>query len=191
MRTKSSLPDFNYIGYGAAIWYYKNYLDRFLPENFWERVREYESRHQIALPRKLYILCPKSCRVKQYIDNIDGIEWCRELTSLLVNVGGVVERRYNISIYRMEYEENVLHCAIEYAQPLKNLLTLKENGRITVEEMNTQRDLFCKNLNKMLRDSKDSYQACELIEFNDEINEPNEVLFDINSIQQFLRNRGP
>ncbi|GFY53985.1 uncharacterized protein TNIN_335061 [Trichonephila inaurata madagascariensis] len=175
------------LGYGAAIWYYKNYLTKILPQNFDTRRKQYETKHGILLPNKLYILCPKSCIIQQYIDNTDYIEHCRELPPQEVCHGGVGNRIYNISVYKIDIGGQFFRCALEYAQPLKHLLTFKEDGKITSKEMCFQRDLFCESLKSMLRDGKNSHETCELIEYDDMVHPIHEVLLDTTSIQEFMK----
>ncbi|GFT14306.1 uncharacterized protein NPIL_390471 [Nephila pilipes] len=166
------------------MWYYKNYLDRILPHIF-ERKKQYENKHGIVLPNKLYILCPKSCRIKEYIDDTKYIEHCKELPPYQVCHGGIDKRTYNISVYKINNDGKFFRCALEYAQPLKHLLTFKEHGKITDTEMCSQRDLFCENLKSGVR--KSYHDVCELIEYDDEVNEIHNVLLGTPSIQEFMQ----
>lgn len=56
-------------GYGVALWYYNNYLQKFKRQNqISDRIKQFMSVHRVSLPEKLYILCPLSCTVDKYID---------------------------------------------------------------------------------------------------------------------------
>ncbi|CAL1300092.1 unnamed protein product [Larinioides sclopetarius] len=149
------------------------------------KVRQYENIEGVQLPQKLFILCPKSCKVKQYIDNTDCIEFSKDLPPYEIDHGGIARRKYSVSVYRIKNDGEFFRCALEYAQPLKTLLALKENGKISSSEMYIERESFIKNLALMLKDHKNSFEVCELVEFDDEMEELHEIFSNLPSVQEF------
>lgn len=169
------------LGYGAALWYYVNYLKLFLPNKFLHRVEQFETYNRVSMKRKHFILVPESCKVPNYLDcDTDFIERCKELPKHLENFAGVKERVYNITVYeiRKEQESKWIRLAVEYAQPLKGLYALKERHVIKEEEMINERKLFVLHLQEFLRDANNSYEFCELIEYNDKERKAYEVLLN-------------
>ncbi|XP_035208594.1 uncharacterized protein LOC118183235 [Stegodyphus dumicola] len=168
------------LGYGAALAYYKNYLKLFIPHKLIERIKIFESHHHVQVPEKLYILVPKSCIVPSYISNNDYIERCRELPAYKKEVAGIEGRVYNITVYQIRADEHDIgfRCALEYAQPLKNLSAYKNEKIITEEEMQHQRELFCSYLVDFLNDENQSCKYCTILTFDDEKQKVHEVLLE-------------
>lgn len=150
-------------GYGAAIAYYKNYLEMNLTERFSERIDKFKSANMIEIPKKLFILVPQTCKVYPYLDSIEqeNIERCRELPEEEINFSGIKNRKYNITVYNV----NGLRIAVEFAQPLKALYSLKEKGLFTLDEMLFQRQIFTQSLKKF--QEEDPYKYFEIIEYDD------------------------
>lgn len=151
------------------------------------RVRQFKSLQVVELPEKLYILCPRTCRVQKYIDDTPFVDRCRELPPLINDNSGIVGREYNITVYKINHPLQTFRCAIEYAQPLKSLLTFKEMGRITPSDLREEREEFIKNLNQFLIDGGNTQNLCELVEFDDEVNNIHDILFKLDSVQQFIK----
>ncbi|GBN55415.1 hypothetical protein AVEN_134877-1 [Araneus ventricosus] len=139
----------------------------------------------VRLPHKLYVLCPKSCKLEKYIDDTNYIEFTKDLPQYEIDHGGIAGRKYNVSVYRIKYNGELFYCALEYAQPLKTLVAFKENGRISLPEMDIERESFIKNLTLMLKDYKNSFEVCELVEYDDETEKLHEMFFGLTSVQSF------
>lgn len=151
------------IGYGAALAYYKNYLEMNLTERFSERIDKFKSANMIEIPKKLFILVPQTCKVYPYLDSIEqeNIERCRELPEEEINFSGIKNRKYNITVYNI----NGLRMAVEFAQPLKAFYSLKEKGLFTLDEMLFQRQIFTQSLKKFQEEHP--YKYFEIIEYDD------------------------
>ncbi|KAF8792058.1 Stimulator of interferon like [Argiope bruennichi] len=148
---------------------------------------QFKTKEGIQLPNKLYILFPKSCKVKKYIDKSDCIEYTKNFLAFKLDHGGIKAREYHISVYRIDYNGKFFYCALEYAQPLKNLRALKENGKMPLSEMYAERDSFIKNLTQMLQDRENSFEVCELVEYDDENSELHDILSNLPSVQKYKR----
>ncbi|GBM11805.1 hypothetical protein AVEN_22930-1 [Araneus ventricosus] len=139
----------------------------------------------VRLPHKLYVLCPKSCKVEKYIDRTDYIQCAKDLPPYEIDHGGIAGRKYNVSVYWIKYNGEFFRCALEYAQPLKTLVAFKEKGRISLPEMDIERESFIKNLTLMLKDNKNSFEVCELVEYDDKTEKLHEILSGLTSVQEF------
>lgn len=169
-----------HIGYGAALAYFKNYLELHMPYDFNERTDYFESYHHVTLRKKLFILVPFSCRIPRYLDdNNENIERCTELPKKEITHGGVKNRTYNITVYSVMSNSSSkgIRMAIEFAQPLKGLFALKDKGVISEEKMFYERKLFTKTLKTFLTNSE-FCKFCEIIEYNDSIKQVSDVLLE-------------
>lgn len=151
------------IGHGAALAYYKNYLEMNLTERFSERVDKFKSANMIKMPKKLFILVPRTCREYSYLDSIDheNIERCRELPEEEISHSGIKNRKYNITVYNIDG----LRMAVEVAQPLKAFNLFKEKGLFTMDEMLLERKVFTQTLKTFQKE--DRYKYFEIIEYDD------------------------
>lgn len=167
-------------GYFSAAAYYYNYLKLFIPFVFVDRVKEFQSRHDVEVTNKLFVLVPKSCKRKRYIDDTEQIERSRELPTFKLNIAGVVDRVYEITVYRVS--ENLdfadgYRCCVEYAQPLSELWDMHASGKITKNDMRQELILFIQTLYQLLCDENDSYKVCELLCYDDDETDVAEILF--------------
>ncbi|KAG8186864.1 hypothetical protein JTE90_024108 [Oedothorax gibbosus] len=179
------------LGYGAALNYYRNYLDKFLKENLSERIRQFATLQRVEVPERLYVLWPLTCKVDPYIDdNPLYIERCGELPPFYDNNSGIVDREYNITVYLIKHPQQTFRCAIECAQPLKSLRSFKEEmGRIDSEEMDAQRDEFLTHLTRLLEEGNSTKKLCELVVYDDEQESIHDVLYRLESIQTFIKEK--
>ncbi|XP_042898829.1 stimulator of interferon genes protein [Parasteatoda tepidariorum] len=182
------------LGYGSALCYYDNYLNYILRHphvDLKHRIRMFKSRHSIKnMSDKLFILIPSSCKVETYIDEFDCINRCKELIPVEINIAGISKRTFNISVYHIICDDDVqnsVRLALEYAQPLKVLFSLKEKGLLSIEDMHKQREIFTKLLKKKLSDSGSS-ELVHLIEYDDfPSQELFEVLLKVEAVHEFRK----
>lgn len=151
------------IGYGAALAYHKNYLEMNLTERFSERIDKFKNANRVEIPKKLFILVPRSCRLYPHLDSIENenIERCRELPEEEISHSGIKNRKYNITVYNI----NGLRMAVEFAQPLKAFYLFKEKGLFTEDEMLCERKIFTQTLTTFQKE--EPYKYFEILEYDD------------------------
>ena len=116
---------------GLAWGYYFGYLRLVLPKLKDQIDKSELFRHKITT-KKVFILLPKTCCIWDDIVEADSrFEYVGDLPKLKISRGGVKERIYKHSVYKIEMLRpdgavERYHFILEYATPLMNLYDMSE-----------------------------------------------------------------
>ena len=148
---------------GLAWSYYYGYLKLVLPHLEEQIKKSLNFRFKIKVPR-VFILLPKNCFFPDKVSDADSrIKIAGPLPALKISRGGIYERSYKHTVYRIEMpnrdatEVEEHYCVAEYATPLKTLHDMLYDpvAALTMEERDQQCMVFIRKLREIL-DSDDN-----------------------------------
>ncbi|XP_074459888.1 stimulator of interferon genes protein isoform X2 [Larus michahellis] len=161
------------VAHGLAWSYYVGYLKIVLP-----RVKKSMEEFSRANPNalvcretwKLHILVPLSCDIYDDLEKADSnIRYLTDLTETTLTRAGTKKRVYKHSLYAIQDEDKLWHCAVEYATPLQSLYAMSqdEGAAFSREERLEQAKLFYRTLEEILKGSKECVGTYRLIAYEE------------------------
>ena len=149
---------------GLAWSYYFGYLKIVLPELESQINILAEYRRKIKT-RKLFILLPKNCYVRQLIKQADEhVHEDGNLPELTQNQAGIKMRSYKHTVHKVTEEGGREHyLVVEYATPLKSMYEMTEKGVLSREERDQQVMIFIRKLKEILDGDEECQGKYELI----------------------------
>ena len=141
---------------GLAWSFYFGYLKKVLPKFIHNTIN---SQNKDSILDKLLILVPADCSIHHDISKADKrISYSENLEPVRENVGGIRQRKYVHSCYRVDSVEGPFYAAIEYATPLNVLREMCSHKKVGMseEERNSQTIVFYETMKMIIEDySKD------------------------------------
>ncbi|XP_037032822.1 uncharacterized protein LOC119071866 [Bradysia coprophila] len=130
-----------------------------------ERMTDYEAKHQVSFPiKKLLILQPQSMHIPPTFRS-DRLQDAENLEEVLINRGGVVNRRYQLSVYKLvgtDYYVNV-----QGASPLLTYYEESERSELLAKYKTEVSMSFRKHLEKLINDDLSCRGLVEVIYYKD------------------------
>ncbi|XP_065061687.1 stimulator of interferon genes protein-like [Rhopilema esculentum] len=141
---------------GLGWGFYFGYLKKVLPKFIHNTI---SSQNKDSILDKLLILVPADCSIHHDISKADKrISYSENLEPVRETVGGIRQRKYVHSCYRVDSDEGPFYAAIEYATPLNVLREMCSHKKVGMseEERNSQTIVFYETMKMIMEDySKD------------------------------------
>ncbi|XP_022905121.1 stimulator of interferon genes protein homolog [Onthophagus taurus] len=167
-------------GVFMAYSYYHGFLKIVLPntgtqqKGFKEFQADFESKHGIQFAyNKLIILVPMSLFCPpNLVDHSKYISLAQSLGTIEVSRGGVHNRVYKNTVYKLEKDGNRYYVCAEYATPLRTMYDIVHTNNPHAVLYETFQNEFIINFYQTLKDilenSEETRDLCDLVLFNDQ-----------------------